>query len=59
MIFDFHTHVFPPEVIKKREDFARRDAAFDLIYGDPGARMATTEDLLEGMDEDGVERDMH
>jgi len=56
MIFDFHAHVFPPEVIEHRNDFTKRDAAFDLIYSDPAARMITAEGLVEGMDRDGVDK---
>ena len=54
MIVDFHTHVFPPEVLKKRDDFVSREPAFSLIYGDPKARMVTIEGHLEAMDLDGV-----
>jgi len=53
-IVDFHTHVFPPEFIRDRESFARRDAAFGLLYGNPRSPMATVEDLLAAMDRDGV-----
>ena len=44
-IVDFHTHVFPPEIIRDRESFARRDAAFGLLYGNPRSPMATVEDV--------------
>ncbi len=56
MIFDFHSHVFPPEVIENRSRFTKQDAAFDLIYSDPDARMVTAEGLLEAMDRDGVDK---
>ena len=55
MIIDFHTHVFPPEVVENRERFAARDRVFALIYGNPGARMVTVEGHLEAMGEDGVD----
>ena len=58
MIFDFHTHIFPPEVIEDREGFARRDAAFGHLYGDPKARMVTAEGLLGAMAEEGVDRSL-
>ena len=54
MIVDFHTHIFPPEVIEGRQDYADRDAAFAHIYGNPSARMVDAEGLVEAMDEDGV-----
>ena len=56
MIFDFHTHIFPPEVIARRHDFAEKDPAFALIYGDSKARMVSAEGLVEGMDRDGVDK---
>lgn len=56
MIFDFHTHIFPPEILKKRDSFTDRDPGFSMIYGDPEARMVTAEGLVEGMDRDGVDR---
>jgi predicted TIM-barrel fold metal-dependent hydrolase len=54
MVIDFHTHVFPPEVIARRADFAARDAWFAELYGDPKAKMATVDDLLASMEADGV-----
>jgi len=56
MIVDFHTHVFPPEVIEGRRNFAERDPAFALIYGNPGARMADAEGLVRALDEEGVDK---
>lgn len=55
-IIDFHTHVFPPEIVRGRESFARRDAAFGLLYGNPRSSMATVEELMAAMDRDGVEQ---
>lgn len=54
LIVDFHTHIFPPEIVRERESFARRDAAFGLLYGNPRSPMATADDLLAAMDRDGV-----
>ena len=56
MIIDFHTHIFPPCVRKHRESYINRDATFSELYSDPAIRMATAEDLIEAMDEDGVDR---
>jgi predicted TIM-barrel fold metal-dependent hydrolase len=55
MIVDFHTHIFPPEVIARRADYCTRDAWFAELYGNPSARMATSEDLLASMAADGVD----
>ena len=56
MIVDFHTHIFPPEVIEGRQDFAERDPAFAHVYGNPSARMVTAEELVEALDEEGVDK---
>lgn len=55
LIVDCHTHIFPPEVIERRESFAKRDASFDFVYGNPKARMVTYPELIEEMDSSGVD----
>ena len=56
MIVDFHTHIFPPWLIDQRERYLLRDATFAELFADPKSKMATAEDLIESMDEDGVDR---
>lgn len=55
MILDAHVHVHRPEVVSCRDDFCERDPYFDALYRAPKARMATVEDLLRAMDDDGVD----
>ena len=55
VIIDFHTHIFPPQVRDRRERYVERDATFGLLFAGPGARMATAEELVQAMDEDGVD----
>lgn len=55
MIVDFHTHVFPPEVIAERDTYCARDDWLAELYGNPRARMASVNDLLASMDADGVD----
>jgi predicted TIM-barrel fold metal-dependent hydrolase len=55
VIVDFHTHIFPPDVIAQRDVFAARDPWFGALYGNPHAKMATTEMLLASMDADGID----
>lgn len=55
MIVDFHTHIFPPEIIARRAEFLEQDAFFEELYGHPRAKMATAEDLLASMEADGVD----
>ena len=55
MIIDFHAHIFPSQMRENRELYARRDRTFAALYSDPKARLASAEDLIAVMDEDGVD----
>ena len=55
-VVDFHTHIFPDWLRGEREQYLERDATFGELYADPKARMATAEDLVQAMDEDGVDK---
>ncbi len=54
MIIDFHTHIFAPRVKDRREDYVRRDPLFAQLYSDPKAKLASAEDLISVMDEQGI-----
>ncbi|MBF4481871.1 amidohydrolase family protein [Dehalococcoides mccartyi] len=54
MIIDFHTHIFPPEIIAARQDYACRDSCLGMLYSNPKAKMITAEELLTAMDEAGI-----
>lgn len=56
MIIDCHTHIFPPQVIARREDYLKQEDWFAHLYGSPGARMASAEELIHEMDRCGVDR---
>ncbi len=56
MLLDAHTHAFPPEVCRRREDFFADEPAFRLLYGDPKARLVDPEELVAALEEDGVEK---
>ncbi|MCI0440494.1 MAG: amidohydrolase family protein, partial [Chloroflexi bacterium] len=55
MIIDFHTHIFPRELRERRARYLERDATFRELYASPKAKLATAEDLVAAMDEDGVD----
>jgi predicted TIM-barrel fold metal-dependent hydrolase len=55
VIIDFHTHIFPPEVRKNREDYVLRDRAFAEMYATPRAKVARAEDLAASMEAAGVD----
>ena len=56
MIIDAHTHIFPPSVRAGRDGYCDRDATFRELYSNPDAKIATAEELLDSMDEAGVDR---
>lgn len=56
MIIDCHTHIFPEAVIKNRDEFCKIDEAFSTIYKDPKSRLIGVEDLINAMDESGVDK---
>jgi uncharacterized protein len=55
-MIDIHTHIFPPEIARQRQDFFSEDPAFRWLYESPQARIITAEELLQAMDEAGVEK---
>ncbi len=55
MIIDFHTHIFPPDVRERREEYLKRDGTFAEMYANPKAKIATAEELLASMDKHGVD----
>jgi predicted TIM-barrel fold metal-dependent hydrolase len=54
VIIDFHTHIFPPWLRERRDEYIKCDACFSLLYSQPQARIATAEELLATMDEVGI-----
>ena len=56
MIIDFHTHIVSPEIREKRDEYARRDACFSILYSQPKAKLATAEELITSMDECGIDK---
>jgi predicted TIM-barrel fold metal-dependent hydrolase len=56
MIIDCHTHIFPPEVRDKREDFFTGEEDFKLLYSVPGSRISGVEELIRNMDNEGVDK---
>jgi len=55
VIIDFHTHIFPPWLKERRDEYSKLDPCFSLLYSQPKARMATAEELIASMDEAGID----
>ncbi len=56
MLIDCHTHLFPPEMREARELYFPDESAFELLYGDPRARMVGAREMIAAMDDAGVDR---
>ena len=56
MIIDFHTHVFTAHIRENRADYLRRDSCFRELYSHPESKLATAEDVVNHMDECGVDQ---
>lgn len=56
MIIDAHVHIFPKEFIDRRSEYASLDPTFAEMYYDAKAKMVTAEELLEYMDQAGIEK---
>ncbi len=55
MIIDFHTHVFSPKIKNNRSHYVDSDPCFGLLYSDKKARLATSEELIDNMDREGID----
>lgn len=55
-IIDAHTHLFPPDVIARRETIANIDARFALLYANPRARMADGVEIKEYLETQRIEQ---
>ena len=55
-IIDAHTHVFPADVIDRRDLIASKDDRFSLLYGNPKARMVDETGLAHYMAEQEIDR---
>ena len=54
MIIDFHTHIFPPWLRERRDEYIKADPCFSLLYSQSKAKIATAEELVASMDEAGI-----
>lgn len=54
MIVDFHTHVFPDEILRNRESYVKRDPWFAECYGSPRGRAVDAQALIGSMDRAGI-----
>ena len=55
MIIDFHSHVFPPQIVKNRSRYIESDPCFAILYSKKEAKLVTVEELIASMDKNGVD----
>jgi predicted TIM-barrel fold metal-dependent hydrolase len=55
MIVDFHTHIFPPQLVRNRPALAEAEPVFAELYSSPKAALASAEELLTSMDAAGID----
>ena len=53
-VLDFHTHVFPIEIVQARERYFANEPWFESLYAAPQSRLAAPADLASAMDRDGI-----
>jgi predicted TIM-barrel fold metal-dependent hydrolase len=55
VIIDFHTHIVPPWIKERRQEYLGRDPLFDHLYSNSKAKLATADDLIASMDDEGID----
>ncbi len=56
MIVDFHTHIFPQAIRENREAYFSSEPAFKLLYANPGAKLVGAAEIVDAMDQEGVDK---
>jgi len=56
MIIDFHTHIFLKDIRKNRGKYFPSEPAFKLLYDVPGSKLVGAGDIVNAMDEQGVDK---
>jgi len=56
MIVDVHVHIFPRRIRENKAAYFQNEPAFELLYGSDASNMASTDDVLAMLDEQGVDK---
>ncbi|MFL2760164.1 MAG: amidohydrolase family protein [Dehalococcoidia bacterium] len=54
MIIDSHTHILPPDILKRKEHYIRKDLTFKTLFVSKNSTIATIEALISTMDQCGI-----
>ena len=55
MKIDFHTHIFPKKIRNNRKRYFNGEPEFTLLYDSPKSKIAGAAEIVETMDEQGVD----
>ena len=55
MIIDSHVHIFPKDLIAKRNSLISKDLTFRTLFSNNSAKMITVEELIENMDKELID----
>jgi predicted TIM-barrel fold metal-dependent hydrolase len=55
MILDAHTHIFPPEICRNREDYFGEEPGFRRLYSSPKSKLVESQELIAALDEAQVD----
>ncbi len=55
VIIDFHTHIFSPRIKENRDKYINADPCFAGLYSDEKAKLATADELIDSMDDEGID----
>ena len=51
MIIDSHTHILPPDIIKRKEYYLQKDSTFSDLFASKNSAMSTADTLITKMDQ--------
>ena len=54
MTIDCHTHILPPDIIKKKDQYLKKDTTFETLFSSNNSVMVPAETLLEELDKSGI-----
>ena len=54
-VLDVHTHLCPPEIRRERSRFFAGEPDFELLYGNPKARLVGATELVAYLERDGLD----
>jgi hypothetical protein len=54
MTIDCHTHILPPDIIKKKDQYLKKDSTFEALFSSKNSVMVTAETLINELDQSGI-----